>query len=445
MARLRLAICLTIIIIASIPALANGPRIIVADSITRSYLPRASVFDRYGCPLGMSDKKGRLPIIPEGYFPLTVRYLGFEDKIVPNALIDTVFMHEAYTELPEFILDSDNKKILHMLAYVREYSTMTTYSDTVFLFREKMVDFMVNKDNKGKFRGWLKPRVLSSQSYYRFTDNIGTDSVSDESNYHFSWSDWMGIAPEKQLPVKLLGKEEADATIFGKYSATETWSKQKDKISVNVDVLADTLSRQWVPGLYAFFHRDENLDRFVDFEQIKLRFDFENVTGETVSPENLEFYSYNIESAGRGHGMFRFNKKEQRFFVSTSAVVYILDKEYISVKEAKKWESRNIAIDDKTIYSPLTAPELSASIEALIERVEAIDKEKVRQDLPPDYKLVGADLSRKNFRIGHRLLSAIKALTGITLYKSRKKLKNDWRAFRKKQLEHNSERVIEDL
>lgn len=436
---------MSLIIFMVLPLWANSPRIIVADSVTRSYLPRASIFDRYGCPLGMSDKRGRLPVIPESNFPLTIRYLGFEDKIVPNAFVDTVFMHEAYMELPEFVLDSDNKKILHMLAYVREYSTMTTYSDTVFLFREKMVDFMVNKDNNGKFKGWMRPRVLSSQSYYRFTDSQGTDSVSDESNHHFSWSDWIGIVPDGQMPIKLLGKEEADATIFGKYSATETWYRQKDKVSVNVDVLADTLSRRWVPGLYPFFHRDENLDRFVDFEQIKLRFDFENVTGEAVSPENLEFYSYNIESAGRGHGMFRFSKKEQRFFVSTSAEVYFLDKEYISIKEAKKWESRKIAIDDKTIFSPLTAPELSASIEALIDRVEAVDKEKVRQDLPPDYKLVGADLSRKNFRIGPRLLSAFKALTGITLYKSRKKLKNDWRAFRKKQLEHNSERVVEEL
>lgn len=71
-----------------------------------------------------------------------------------------------------------------MLAYVREYSTLSTYSDTVTLFREKMVDFMIVPDRKMKFRGWTSPRLLTSRSYYRFTDGEGLDSVSDRFNNH---------------------------------------------------------------------------------------------------------------------------------------------------------------------------------------------------------------------------------------------------------------------
>lgn len=438
-----LLLLISILIITAFEASSSG--IVVVDSVTGAYLPRASVYDRFGNLVAYTNKKGRIPAIKENDFPLTIRYLGFIDKAVPNAFVDSVFMREEYLELPEFVLDADNRKVLHLLAYVREYSKLTTYTDTVALFREKMVDFMYCGDTKGKFKGWMKPRVLASQSYYRFTDSQGKDSVSDECNHHFSWADWIGIVPDIKLPSQLIKREEADAVIHGKYSPVEKWSKVKDNVTVNINVLADTVGRRWIPGLYGFFHRDKNLERFVDFEKINLLFDYDNVTGDALSPENLNFYSYNIESVGRGHGMFRFGKNNERFFVSTDAEVYILDKEYITVKEARQWESHKIDIDDKTIYSPLTAPELAESEEKLIERVENIDKEKIKLDVPPDFKFVGADLSRKNFRFGNRLLHMLKLMTGISAYKSKKKLKNNWKAFRKKQQELNERRLLEDF
>ena len=82
--------------------------------------------------------------------------------------------HEA-TVLPEVLVVSGHKKLLHLLAYVREYSTMTTYTDTVFLFREKMVDYMLPA-GKVDFKGWSTPRVLTSRSYYRFSNSHGLRS-----------------------------------------------------------------------------------------------------------------------------------------------------------------------------------------------------------------------------------------------------------------------------
>ncbi len=88
------------------------------------------------------------------------------------------------TELSEVLVLSKKHKLLHMLAYVREYSILTTYTDTVFLFREKMVDYMLPVSG-AKFKGWSRPRVLTSRSYYQFKDSRGLDSVSDVSNHHF--------------------------------------------------------------------------------------------------------------------------------------------------------------------------------------------------------------------------------------------------------------------
>lgn len=88
--------------------------------------------------------------------------------LLMTSLVEICSADGKETELPEVVVVSKNNKVLHMLAYLREYSTMTTFTDTVFLFREKMVDFML--PSRGiRYKGWKTPRVLTSRSYFRFT------------------------------------------------------------------------------------------------------------------------------------------------------------------------------------------------------------------------------------------------------------------------------------
>ncbi len=77
---------------------------------------------------------------------------------------------------------------------------------------------------------------------------------------------------------------------------------------------------KWVPNLSGFFRRN------LDFENFRVRFNYGDVVGDTISPMDLAGYSFNIESRGRGHEMFRFNRVDEPCFVSTYAEVYILDK-----------------------------------------------------------------------------------------------------------------------
>lgn len=404
---------------------------VVADSVTHIPLPNASVYSNSGNAVGVSNGKGILPRISQENYPITIRYIGFNDKIVRHENQDTVFLSENISELPEVVVQSRRERLLHVLAYVREYSTLSTYTDTVFLFREKMVDYMLPSDDKMKFKGWTNPRVLTSKSYYRFTNNIGLDSVSDVSRHHFSWSDWIGMVPKVALPAVIRNTEIGTDTVYGKYSPTEIWLRNNDSVSVNVDVLADITSRKWVPDLAGFFRKD------LDFERFRLKYIYDNIAGDTLSALDLTGYSFNIESNGRGHSMFRFNRINEPFFVSTSADVYILDKEHITVKEAKKWENRRFDTEETGIYEPLEAPALSTSILALIDRVSNIDKESIRLDTEPDRRMIKKFDGRRNFKIGRRALSLLKGLTGITAYKSRKNFNNNWSKFRKEQIQKN--------
>lgn len=408
---------------------------VVADSATRKPLPSASIFDRQGNLLGISKSNGKMPFIHPDSYPITIRYLGFKEVTVPAIGADTIFLQENIAELPEVVVESRHHKVLHILAYVREYSNLTTYTDTVFLFREKMVDFMQPSDRKMKFKGWSNPRVLSCKSYYRFQNRHGLDSVSDRSGYHFSWSDWIGIAPSTHLPAGLCNVESGVDTIRGKYGTTEIWSRNNDRVNVEVNILNDTTSRKWVPNLAGFFRND------LDFEHFRVRYNYGDVVTDSISPLDLTGYSFNIESNGRGHEMFRFHRFDQPFFVSTYAEVYMLDKEYITVKEARKWENRKFDADEVEIIEPAEAPALQAEITELISRVNEVDKEGIRLDFPPDYRLISKHKSkgRRNFHIGQRALMMLKDVTGITSYKYNKNMKRRWDELKKEAIRKNKE------
>ena len=401
---------------------------VVVDSVTGLPLLNAAVFDRNGRAVGVCKSNGRIPRLSWLDYPLTVRYMGYKECVVPDIYTDTVFMAESTLELPEVVIASRNDKLLHMLAYVREYSMLTTYRDTVFMFREKMVDFMLSPEPE-KIRGWSSPRVLQSRSYYRFTNAYGLDSVSDRCSHRFSWSDWIGVVPRTALPVSLRGDAIGSDTLRGKYSPTETWVKNAERITVDINVLADTASRKWVPNLSLFFRDD------IDFEQFRLRLNYRNVGDEEISPLDLTGYSFGLESNGRGHGMFQFNRRDEPFFVSTYGEVYVLDKEFITAKEARKWEKLQVDAAPMAMYEAADAPELQPSIRQLVYRVNRLDHDRVRLDFVPDQRLVGRGVVKQN--LGQRMLQMLKTVTGISSIKARKNMKRRWNDFTRDQSKRN--------
>lgn len=427
----NIAVCF-MLVFAMMGADLSARNIVVADSVTKMPLPNASIYNRRGKAIGMSNGRGVLPRMLVGDFPIVIRYIGYEDGVVMKPAEsslpgnDTIFLREEYSALPEVVVKSKNARALHILAYIRECSSLATYSDTVFLFREKTVDYMLVQDKKFKFRGWSTPRTLACKSYYRFTNAEGLDSVSDECNNHFSWVDWMGVSPDFKMPAVLRSLKEGSDTVKGKYCPVEIWRRMNDTVSVDVNVVSDSIGRKWVANLQGFFREK------LDFEKFNVDYLFENVEGDYVTPLELERYSFDIESRGRGRDMFRFNKYNEPVFVSTNADVYILDKEFITIREARNWANRKFDTDETVIFEPKDVSALSPDILKLIERVNNIDKGEVRLGAQPDRRLVGIKSGRNNFSIGRRALDMFKAFTGISKYKSRKNFKKNWNNIRKR-------------
>lgn len=218
---------------------------------------------------------------------------------------------------------------------------------------------------------------------------------------------------------------------MGKYSPALIWRKNNDTVTVDVNVLADSIGRGWVPELSGSFQKR------VEFDKLRVVYKYDNVLSDRISPLDISSYSYDIESTGRGHGMFRFNRKDEPFFVATSAEVYVLDKEYISVGEARKWERYKFDRADIEIVEPWYAPELDNDIKQLVARVSGIDREGIRLALLPDSKIGFLKEDNRNFQFGNRLLSLLKQVCGITLYKSRRNFNRRWSEFRNSRRNRN--------
>ncbi len=347
--------------------------------------------------------------------------LGISMMAIMNCCVEAHGAKRKVTELPEVLVESQQRNMLHVLAYVREYSTLTTYSDTVTLFREKMVDFML-PGSKTKYNGWKIPRVLKSESYYRFTDDNGLDSVSDVSRHHFSWSDWMGLPPIVKIPESFMAQISHTDTIFGKYSPTEIWTKNEDLFSIGLNVLADTLTRKWVPTLKSFFS-----DERIEFEDFKMKLDYGNVLGKLLTQRDLQKYTFHVDSKGRGHSMFRFNRHDEDFFATTDGEVYMLDMEYITEKEARKWGKGKYDHDQLEILYPLDAPPLSEDVLALIDRVRHIDKNIARLDFVPDKRMMRMERNRSK---AGEALRYLKNILGISDLNAGRTHERKWKNFR---------------
>jgi len=416
---------LTLALYIVLPMLSVAQTWVVADAETGAPLSKASVLDKNGNVLRVSDKNGIVRNVSAEFYPLTIRYMGYEDKTVTQPPKGKVLLERKIRILRETLVDSKQRKLLHILAYARDYSTLTSYTDTVRMFREKMIDFMLPVDDKPIKVKWTTPRILNSRSYYHFTNDSGLDSVSDRCQYYFTWSDWVSVPPHFRLRENLYNRTSGTDTVFGRHSPAEIWTKHDDKLNISIDLLSDSTERRWLPNIAWYFNKDD-----VDFEVMKLNLNYDNIVTSNVEPTDLSDFSLEIESRGRGRGMFMFNRSDLPVFVTTHSEVYILDKEFITVKEARKWEKRDFDPSRLLIIEPESAPPLQRSILTLIDRVSRIDAAQIRLERVPDQRLVGRNVIRHTPNLGQRAFTILKMMTGISRIKSKRNREKQWKKFR---------------
>lgn len=259
---------------------------------------------------------------------------------------------------------------------------------------------MLPDHDEKRFSGWDIPRIIASKSYYRFTNSEGLDSVSDAFPEHFSWCDWIGVVRENAIPLSLRENTVGTDTVKARYGNSSVWRRDRDKAFLDVDILADKTNYAYVPALAGY------LDSGIDFRRLNLKYAFHNVSDTVVTAKNIAGYSLHIESSGRGRNLKRLFRSSGLDYVETYAEVYIVDSEYISRKEAKAWEAKNIISNDIDIELPADVPELDQSISLLVNRVAEVNHGDARLFVKPDRRL-GREQKKRN------ALRYLKALLGI--------------------------------
>ena len=192
-----------------------------------------------------------------------------------------------------------------------------------------------------------------------------------------------------RIPAGIGHGEVAADTLRGRYRPYEIWHSDSDAVTLKANVLADTIARRWVPDISLFFRDD------IDFDEFKVNFTFSMPEDGIVRSRDIEKIDCKILSQGRGHPLFNFHKPDRPFFVETYSQVYIIDKAYISIDEAKEWEK--VDLRSLSLRPPSDiVPDKSAEALALIARVEGIDHDGSRLDIRPDSRL-GRPKPKRNF------------------------------------------------
>ena len=87
---------------------------IVIDSESGKPLSKASIFDRKGNIVGVSSDLGLIPSVETYAYPLTILDMGYADAVVETSEIDKVLLTKVPISLPEVVVESKKKEVLHI-------------------------------------------------------------------------------------------------------------------------------------------------------------------------------------------------------------------------------------------------------------------------------------------------------------------------------------------
>lgn len=332
-----------------------------------------------------------------------LRRIAFVASFILTALLTARGESEREILLPEVNVKGEKREVLHVRGYMREYSTLSTLTDTIFLFREKDVDFMIPTFREKKFKGWITPRLLGSRSFYRFTSANGIDSVSNNFRQHFSWTDRVGLIDHLIIPPQLRERGVASDTTYGSYRAMRIWHRDSDTLTLDIDLLADTTLTKHI---YGAKNRRPSYGN-VDFYRMDASYDFTNFGYSTASAENIVGMRLQIESTGRGINLFRLFGSDEPYYVSTEAELFVTDSHYVTTKEARRLERHIGELQTSRFHAPAGAPELSAETKSLIARVESIDHDKNRRQQAVDRSMMSRHFGKK---VDRSLLGRLKSM-----------------------------------
>lgn len=250
---------------------------------------------------------------------------------------------------------------------MRELTSVLSSSDSVTIFKESVVDFLVPVE-KTKVKGWNKARELASKTYVRMSNSSGLDSVSNSHEYEFMlWGNRKSLIPSAaKIPDNIKGTEVTCDTVMGKYYPKIIWLKNGDVTRWYGDALANEKNHVTSPWALKLFGLT------TDVTEISENFVFETPDGDFIGPSDLRQVSITIDMLAKGKLFKKTLDSSSPVNVRTYMELYLTDREFLSEEEGKSLKKEIPTIESSGILAPTNANPLHPAIMRTVERVNSL-------------------------------------------------------------------------
>lgn len=345
---------------------ANVVQTIVVDRREKQPVTGASVFSARGLIMGITDDKGQVPQFDKHDFPLSVRSVGFKEATL-TAPVDTLFMEEEEYNLPEFTVSTDERPVVQVIAYVREYCTGAMAGDTLQYYSDYMMrSFLTDRKKvKGYHESDANARVLNTRKYCRYINEI-RDSVAiptDMENF-LSWNRVVGFNGRVEEPDTIRNGARTD-TVQGKYSPILFYEKSPRTFTRTKDNLGNHKGHIYSPAIFKL------LGLTVDATQLQLREVYVANESGIYGPGDLISEVFNIHMRGRGKLWRRFFRSKVPVEMDSYIEVYPVEVTYLTITEYKEERKNNDTIPFRTNEN---VPGLLPSIQKMVDRVNSLHR-----------------------------------------------------------------------
>lgn len=344
----------------------------LVDGKTREPLGLASIADRNGNLVGMTDKNGVIPDLTAASFPVTFSYMGYEPLEVATIADGDVAMTEAIYELPEIEVSPGAHPLLHITGYMREHSTALGSPDSVVLLSESIVDFLIPVE-KTKEKGWRKPRFLASKMYSRFKNGNGLDSVGNQVDELYLWAKNMDIFPSSkstiEIPEKITAASGFSAdTVVLKNKSTMYWQRNDDVVRLSHDYLTAYDNHVFSPAPLKI------LGMTTDMSEMTQNFVFRPGDATELKAADVSQLSLSLKMLGKGKLWKWVCRSKTPVDVTDYIELYVIDREYLTEAEAKELKKNPPAVAVTEVVAPKGAAPLHPGVQAIVDRVNASQK-----------------------------------------------------------------------
>lgn len=343
---------------------ANIP-VCVVDRADRSPIIGATVIDRSGIILGITDGNGQIYVKSRNSFPLTVRFIGYEPQTSSES--DTIAMTATSYALKEVEINPADRPIKRVLCFAREYSSGISDQDTMQLYCEYISEAFIAE---GKVKGYNKldsrPRTKGTKRYARIV-KAGNDSIFkpryDDDVTGLSWYDFMAFLPTEKLELRDALKNGAKTdTVFGKYGPQFVYSLKNNTYSQKADILSNHKDRKWSPFLFKL------LGMTVDIDAGSWATSFKDNGSGSFSIYDMINSTFNIHMIGRGKLIKKIFGTQSPIEMDSYLEIYPLEITNCTVEEYKEMTKSSTPLP---MQYPANLQPLSPAVRSLVETLDS--------------------------------------------------------------------------